>query len=218
VVIPPIWFPVNRNPTGRWGLMGPRIGMDESNDEATPLGNIEAEIKELLGLFDVPAFARRGQDVEYALTRLHSRARRHRAAMLDMVRLRLRQWAAAASGPSADLTVFASSIAPLWPLVDAEPPQWATRPASNWRLRSIARDLIASVERFNRRWSEHIDDLDLTSINRQVDDYNRYYLLEKECSLGSARLAARNFVPKSHVSLDELRDELPLLPVPVLKG
>ena len=36
--------------------------------------------------------------------------------------------------------------------------------------------------------------------------------------LGSAKLAARHFVPKVHVALDELRLELPPLPVPVLKG
>jgi hypothetical protein len=191
--------------------------MDESSDEATPLGNVDTEIKELLGLFDVPAFARRGQDLEYALIRLRSRSSRQRTAMLEMVRLRLRQWAAAATGPAADLQVFGDSIAPLWPLADAEAPRWASRAASIWRLRSIAKDLIACVERFNRRWSEHLDGLDLAPINRQVDNYNRYYVLEKECSLGSAKLAARNFVPKSHVSLDDLRSELPLLPVPALK-
>ncbi len=137
--------------------------------------------------------------------------------MLDMVRLRLRQWAAAAHGLGGRVRgVFAASIAPLWPLRDAEPPRWAGRTASLWRLRSIARDLIANIERFNRRWAEYLERLDLAPINRQVDDYNRYYLLEKECSLGSARLAARNFVPKSHVSLDDLRAELPPLPVPVL--
>ena len=138
--------------------------------------------------------------------------------MLDMVRLRLRQWTAAASGPEADSAVFQSSIAPLWPLAEAEAPRWATRSAPPRRLRAIARDLIASVERFNRRWTEHLDGLDLISINRQVDDYNRYYLLEKECSLGSARLAARHFVPKARVTLDDLRAELPPLPVPVLRG
>ncbi len=139
--------------------------------------------------------------------------------MLEMVRLRLRQWAAAAPGPAAESAVFGSPIAPLWPLTDAEPPRWAIRPASSWRLRTIARDLIVSVERFNqRRWSEHLEGLDLNPINRQVDNYNRYYVLEKECSLGSAKLAARNFVPKDlHVSLDDLRSELPMLPVPVLK-
>src|SRR5882724_11772306 len=98
--------------------------MDESNNEGMPLGNIEAEIKELLGLFDVPAFARRGQDVEYALTRLRSRLKSQRGAMLDMVRLRLRQWAAASSGPEVDLRIFLTSIAPLWPLTGAEPPRW----------------------------------------------------------------------------------------------
>jgi hypothetical protein len=192
--------------------------MDDPNNDETPLGSFEAEIKELLGLFDVPAFARRGQDLESALIRLRSRTQGHRNAMLDMVRLRLRQWAGAASGPDADVRYFVESIASLWPLTDSEPPRWASRSASHWRLKSIARDLIASVERFNRRWIEHLDRVDLGPINRMVDDYNRYYLLEKECSLGSARLASRNFVPKVRVSLDEFRAEFPPLPVPVFKG
>jgi hypothetical protein len=103
-------------------------------------------------------------------------------------------------------------------LTDAEAPKWATRPASSWRLWSIARDLVTSVERFNRRWLEHLDKVDLSPVNRMVDNYNKYYLLEKECSLGSARLAARNFVPKVHVTLDEIRNEFPTLPLPKLRG
>jgi hypothetical protein len=192
--------------------------MDERDNEGTPLGGIDAEIKELLGLFDVPAFARRGQDLEYSLARLRSRSRRRRSEMLDMVRLRLRQWASAADGRAVDSLVFASSIAGLWPLAEAEPPKWAARSVPLRRLRGIARDLISAVERFNRRWLEHLDGLNLDPINRQVDDYNRYYLLEKECSLGSAKLAARHFVPKTHVTLDDLRLELPPLPVPMLKA
>jgi hypothetical protein len=190
--------------------------MEEPNDESTPLGNFEAEIKELLGLFDVPAFARRGQDLEYALARVRTRSKSQRSAMLDMVRLRLRQWAAASTGPEIELRFFRDPIAPLWPLAGAEAPRWAARAASSWRLRAIARDLVVSVERFNRRWLEHLDKIDLNPLNRMVDDYNRYYLLEKECSLGSARLAARNFEPKVRVTLDEIRAEFPLLPVPVL--
>ena len=192
--------------------------MDDRDEEGTALGGIDAEIKELLGLFDVPAFARRGQDLEYSLARVRLRSRKIRNGMLDMVRLRLRQWASAANGPGAEAPVLAASIADLWSLAEADPPKWAARSASNRKLRSIARDLIASVERFNRRWLEHLDGLNLAPINRQVDDYNRYYLLEKECSLGSARLAARHFVPKVHVTLDDLRQELPPLPVPVLKA
>ena len=190
--------------------------MDEPNEE-TPMGGIDAEIKELLGLFDVPAFARRGQDLEYALARLRHRAHRRRNDMLEMVRLRLRQWAAAAPGPEADLGYFDASIAPLWPLTGAGDPKWATRPATRWGLRAIARDLVASLERFNRRWAEYLDGINLAPINHQVADYNRYYLLEKECSLGSARLAARHFVPKAEVTLDDLRAEMPPLPAPGLR-
>ena len=190
--------------------------MDES-DDATPLGGVDAEIKELLGLFDVPAFARRGQDLEYALTRLRFRCAGVRSGMLDMVRLRLRQWSAAASGPLEASRFFLEPIDPLWPLAGAEPPGWARRPESPRRLRSIARDLLASVERFNRRWSSHLDAVDLALLDRQVDHYNRYYLLEKECVLKSSRLAARHFEPKQRVTLDDLRRDHPLLPLPQLR-
>ncbi len=190
--------------------------MDES-DEATPLGGVDAEIKELLGLFDVPAFARRGQEVEYALVRLRTRCGRVRLDLLDMVRLRLRQWAAAASGPDDSARFFAGPIGPLWPLAGAEAPRWAARPESPRRLRAIARDLVASVERFNRRWGGFLDALDLAPINRQIDHYNRYYVLEKECVLGSARLAARHFTPLPPIGLDDLRAEYPALPVPAVR-
>ena len=83
--------------------------MDET-DDSTPMTNVDAEMKELLGLFDVPAFARRGQDLEYALARLHDRCRRERLGMLDMVRLRLRQWSRAATGPDDWRTTFAAPI------------------------------------------------------------------------------------------------------------
>lgn len=107
---------------------------------------------------------------------------------------------------------------PLWPLAGAGVPRWAARPASRRALRAIARDLVASVDRFNRRWADYVDGIDLAPINRQVDHYNRYYLLEKECSLGSARLAARHFAPRGQVTLNDLRAELPLLPVPGLRA
>ena len=54
----------------------------------------------------------------------------------------------------------------------------------------------------------------LEPINRQIDNYNRYYVLEKECVLGSARLAARHFVPKTPLTLDELIEEFPYLSQP----
>src|SRR6187551_602163 len=117
--------------------------MDE--DDASPMEVVDPEMRELLGMFDVPAFARRGQDLEHAIRRLRQLLQRQRHGMLDMVRLRLKQWASAVDGPRAEVTVFVESIRPLWPLTDAETPHWARQNATDRRRRTIARDLLASV-------------------------------------------------------------------------
>jgi hypothetical protein len=192
--------------------------MDQSDeDETAPVTNVDAEIKELLGLFDVPAFARRGQELEWALARLHARCLRARDERLDMVRVRLRQWAGAVDGPEAWSEVFAAPMDALWSLAGAEPPAWSERRAAPRRLRGIARDLVASLVRFNDRWERFLDDLRLDPINRMIDQYNRYYLLEKECSLGSARLAARHFTPRPRLTREVLLADHPFLPVPEFK-
>jgi len=190
--------------------------MEETEDSISPSLNVEAEIKELLGLFDAPAFARRGQELEYALARLHDRCALQRDAMLDMVRLRLRQWSSAVTGHDSWSSSFDAPIEPLWGLAGAEAPAWADRPAPIRRQRTIARDLVASLNRFNRRWTEFLDRLDLEPLNRTVDQYNRYYLLEKECILGSARLALRHFTPQARLTRAALDDQYPALPVPEL--
>jgi hypothetical protein len=191
--------------------------MDETEDQ-TSLGDVEAEVKELLGLFDAPAFARRGLDLEHAVARLDARCRRERAEMLEMVRLRLKQWTAAASGPETAGEVFARPIDDLWTLADAPPPAWADRPAPARKLRAVARDLVASVERFNRRWDRFLDGLNYEPVNGMIERYNRYYLLEKECTLRSARLAAQHFEPRPSVSSRTMIERHPTLPVPELKA
>jgi hypothetical protein len=189
--------------------------MDESN-ESNPLTTSETEMKELLGMFDAPAFVRRGQDLEYALARLDARCRREHDAMLDMVRLRLRQWTGVATGPDDRAGSFAAPIAALWPLCDAPTPTWAAFPAPPRRRRSVARDLTASVVRFNLRWGAFLDQLKLEPFNRMIDHYNRYYVLEKECIVGSTRLAMRHFKPKPLLTRASLAEEYPALPVPEL--
>ena len=100
--------------------------MDDTEGSPPTLNaDIETEVKELMGLFDLPAFARRGHDLEITLRRLHERCRRARREMLDMVHLRLRQWSRAVTGPTAWSGVFTRSIEPLWPLSGAEEPAWA---------------------------------------------------------------------------------------------
>lgn len=189
----------------------------DADDESLPLEVADPELRQMLGFFDVPAFARRGQDLELALERLHARLRRERSEMLEMVRLRLRQWSAAVEGPDAWPSAFAGPLANLWPLTGAEEPAvWGTAVAPPRRRRAIARDLIASVGRFNGRWEGRIGALNLDALNLMIDQYNRYYILEKECVLRSSRLAARHFTPHPHLTHDGLLTVYPPLPLPIL--
>lgn len=189
-------------------------GKGDGGDEADLMFRTDAELNELMGLFDAPAFARRGQDVEHALQTLHARCLRGRAEMLEMVQVRLRQWAGASVGPDDWSDVLRAPIHVLWPLSGAEEPRWSKLPASARRRRAIIRDLIASVERFNARWLRFVEELDPATINAIITGYNEFYLLEKECALGSARLARVGFRPLAPVSAATLLTEHPLLPVP----
>ena len=191
--------------------------MDDAEAPPTMYADIETEVKEMMGLFDVPAFARRGHDLEITLRRLHERCQKARFQLLDMVHLRLRQWSRAVTGPNAWTAVFAGPIEPLWPLATAEPPIWGEFPAPIRRQRIIAGDLIAAVLRFNRRWEQYVQLLNLEPVNAVIDGYNRFYVLEKECVMGSARLAARNFQHKPLLTTAILLDDHPPLPVPELR-
>ena len=190
----------------------------DNNQASWPAGNsdAEADVKELLGLFDVPAFARRGQELEFAVRRLHDRCRAARETMLDMVRMRLRQWSTAVSGPSAWKLFFGRSIEPLWQLSGAEPPRWGTQAASIRQQQLIASHLEKSVVRFNRRWTHYLGRLNLDPTNQLIDQYNRYYVLEKECAMGSWRLALRHFSPVPLLTTEKFLQDHPCLPVPEL--
>lgn len=190
--------------------------MDESADETSVLRSAEFDLNQVLGLFDVPAFARRGHDLEYALKRLQQRLERERLAMLDMVKLRLKQWASVSTGMDGGGDVWTSSLGPLYVLFHIEGYSWAAKAAPLHRRRAVGRDLLASVERFNRRWGHFLDVLALDKLNKQIERYNQYYVLEKECIVGSSRLASRCFVPKPRLDREVLLGEHPLLPVPEL--
>lgn len=187
----------------------------EADDDGPMIGGVDREMRQLLGMVDVPAFARRGHDVEHFELRLYARCRRDRSALLDMVRLRLKQWAGA-STPGDWRGVFAAPIDDLWPLSEAAPPGWAAVSAPPHRRRAIAADLIASVARFNLRWAKALGEVRLDPFNQMVDRYNRNYILEKEVVLGSPRLAARHFEPKRPLTLAALLERFPPLPEPAL--
>lgn len=191
--------------------------MDETDDVTTPsVASDEVGINDLLGFFSAPAFVRRGHDVEYALISLHRRLERERSGMLDMVRVRLKQWAAVATGPDDWQAVFQGPIASLYSRVTADVISWSARPATARRRHAVARDLVASVDRFNRRWLQFLTAMKLDAVNRQIEQYNLYYVLEKECVVGSSRLAARHFVPKPLLTIASLLADHPTLAVPAL--
>ncbi len=85
--------------------------------------------------------------------------------------------------------------------------------SSTRRLRRALKELCASLEVFNRRWQAWLTGLDLTHINQLRDGYNRYYLIEKECALRSARVAREGFVRLAPLTLDDVRALLPALAV-----
>jgi hypothetical protein len=190
--------------------------LDDSED-VVPLGTEGPELNGLLGLYDVPAFARRGQDMEYFVGQVHARCRARREEYLEMVQMRLRQWAAVARGPEDWAAAFAAPVVCLWPSTASPPPAWADRSGSPRQQRIAARDLAASIRRFNDRWRRLIASINLEPANRVIDQYNRYYVLEKECVLGSFRLAARHFRPIPRFSPETLLDAYPLLPQPELR-
>lgn len=165
-------------------------------------------------VFDVPAFVRRGQEVAFLLASLDERCRKARIGLLDMVHMRLRQWARLAIGPDDWRDSFRAPVDFLWPAASAPAPVWASTAGSPRARRAAARDLAASVERFNVRWRAYVDRLDARLVNDAVGGYNKYYVIEKECVIGSGRLAAKGFVPIAMVSAETILAAHPPIPVP----
>jgi len=195
------------------------VANDSDDHEAfSSVRSTEAEIKQVLGMFDTPAFARRGREVEWVVRHTLNLCERRRTEMLDMVQCRLRMWANVASGPGDWPLAFAEPIDHLWELTSAEPPRWkASRPPSAKAAMNCAAGLCQSVERFNDRWRRFVGELKADAVNHQIDRFNKYYVLEKECIVGSSRLASRLFVPQPRIEPAWLLEQLPILPVPRLR-
>jgi len=193
-------------------------GGDDTSPGEQSVRSTENEVKELMGLFDAPAFARRGRDVEWALNKTLILCRKKRLELLEMVHCRLRMWSAATTGPDDWQLAFQEPIDGIWIVAEAPPPHFkGNGNISKRQLLQLATGLLQSVERFNTRWPQWISQLQVDSINRQIDHYNKYYVLEKECIVGSARLAARLFEPQPRMEPEWLLGQFPLLPVPKLK-
>lgn len=177
------------------------------------------EINELLGLFDAPAYIRRARGLEEATRGLFDKYAALRHQWLDMVKMHLAMlrdlagdWAAVRPlvADDAQVDVLRRLTDELQPrLIDPLPPTSSRR-----KLRRALRDLIASLERFNRRWREQLAKIDVSAVNALREGYNKHYVLEKACALRSDVLARHGFAPLPPLRLEDVEAALSLLPVP----
>jgi hypothetical protein len=169
--------------------------------------------------FDAPAFLRRARRVEEAWNGLLDRCRQKRAILLEMPRLRLARFVKliASELPIPTEICPPADLAYLQELYREWQPQLRSivRPARTAAeiVHALA-DLARSFERFNRRWLEFVNDLDLAHVNELRDGYNRYYVFEKECALFSARIAREGFVPLPRAEAKDVLEAFPLVKVP----
>jgi hypothetical protein len=164
--------------------------------------------------FDAPAYVRRAREVERARALLLESCRRHREQWLEGIRWRLPPILAAVVDSAGRSGLSRDSLAALEQLRLAAGVDRSSPPAGRVSLPRLLRGLRASVERFNRRWLRFLDGLDLAAINRLREDYNRYYLLEKECAVGSAQLAALTFQRLDPLTTADVLAHFPALPLP----
>jgi hypothetical protein len=179
--------------------------------------------EDVLLSFDAPAFVRRAMNVEAAWEALLAVCRRERERLLEMPRMRLARFVALADigGPGASEVCPPAELACLIDLHREWKPLLRTivKPARAAATLALAlNELIRSFQRFNRRWGAFLRELDLQPINQLREGYNRYYLLEKECALRSARLAREGFVPLPPVRAEDLSRRFPLLKIPAGGG
>jgi len=188
------------------------LGRDETNEA----------FKRFLSRFDVPAYIRRAREVQATLDQLLDYCRRQRAEWSKMVRLRIGILHALAGdwdnlrpllADDDQLDILRYLLAAL-----ASPLRCPVDSTRSLRvLRRALRELCESLEHFNERWRGFLATVDLTAVNELRDGYNRYYVLEKECAVRSARIARQGFVSMNPLTMDDLTAEFPLLLVPRLR-
>jgi hypothetical protein len=175
--------------------------------------------KQFLSQYDAPAYIRRARAVQLAWDQLVERCRRQRQEWLQMARLRIGLLYGLAGDwrNLAPLVQDEAQLVLLRRLHEELSPRLrsAVEPTPSPRaLRQAGRELQESLERFNERWQTYLAAVDLTEVNELRDGYNRYYVLEKECAVRSARVARQGFSRLPPLTHEDLQARFPLLPLP----
>lgn len=176
------------------------------------------EVRKILAQFDAPAFVRRARAVEVADDLLHTRLAKAYATGLEMPRLRLTQLLAslASHDPLLESVASLPGVATRlrsWAKLHAVPLRVPVPPATNRaELADRWHRLTHSVERFNRRWQLAVTGIDLTHINHLREEYNRWYVIEKEAATNSPALARQGFEYRPPLTPSLLLERYPLWP------
>jgi hypothetical protein len=171
--------------------------------------------KKVLGRYDAPAYIRRARDMEESFNALVSRCRNRREEMLRMVRSRFRMLQSLAR----DLICLRNYVADEAQIERLQRIQHEINThkgvaitASPRSIRRALEDLNRSIEQFNRRWETFVSTVDLFEVNALRENYNRYYVLEKECVVRSPRIALQGFRPVPPVNPNDILILFPVLP------
>jgi hypothetical protein len=173
-------------------------------------------VQQFIAQGGAPAFMNRAAQVQGAWLGLLSRCRQQRQEWLEMVLLRLGTLQALAGDwcrlqpwleeeQVTALRLLAEMLQPVLRVPVAES-------SSAGVLRRSLEELRESMERFNQCWVKFLREVDLGPVNKLRENYNRYYVLEKECIIGSPILARRGFQPMKPATLTDLEETLPYLP------
>lgn len=173
----------------------------------------------VISSFDAPAFVRRGRDVAWAWESLLVKCDQKREELIQFPRLRLAQLFAVTSSCPSLLTDLCTSDD--FQYLEGLNRDWALRlrvpiaPTKSARVvKQALAELVTSFERFNCRWSEYLQKIDLSNVNALRAAYNEKYLLEKECATWSIAATNRGFAALPPVSIQDLQPRFPLLTVP----
>jgi hypothetical protein len=190
-------------------------------DEGQILGNDREQksFQYVMALHGAPAFLRRAHQVQMAWDALLEQCRRQREQWLGSVRSRLAVLHALA-GEWTDLQrvlanpADADLLAALQRDLQPQLRQPCARMASAQALRTALAELVESLQLFNERWHHHLAKLDLSEINRLREDYNRFYVLEKECAVRSPVIARQGFQRLAPATREDVAASFPALAVP----
>ena len=85
---------------------------------------------------------------------------------------------------------------------------------STKRIRRALKEFISSLNCFSSNWEQFVLQVDLNTINRTREDYNKYYVLEKTCAFASEQIGRQGFEALPPVTVDDLFSEFPPFSVP----